>query len=90
MSDLISRQAVKDWLLRWEGCIDKYLIARMQYFVIGIPSAQPDITRCKDCKWFGEAGCAVLIVDDSDKPTEDDYCSFAERREDADQQTGCD
>lgn len=46
-----------------------------------LPSAEPEIIRCKDCKWFGEAGCAVMIVDDLDKPTEDDYCSFAERKE---------
>ena len=38
------------------------------------------LVRCKDCKWFGDLGCAIRIVDDSDKPTENDYCSFAERR----------
>lgn len=42
-----------------------------------VPSA---IVRCKDCKWFGDFGCAIRIVDDSDKPTENDFCSFAERR----------
>ena len=47
-----------------------------------LPPEQPEIVRCKDCKWFGKAGCAIEIVDDSDKPTEDDYCSFAERRTD--------
>lgn len=41
-----------------------------------------EIVRCKDCKWFGEIGCAIRIVDDSDKPKENDYCSFAERRSD--------
>lgn len=50
--------------------------------VKAMESAQPEIIRCKDCKWFGKAGCAIEIVDDSDKPTEDDYCSFAERRTD--------
>lgn len=45
-----------------------------------MPTAQPEIIRCKDCKWFGRIGCAVSIVDDSDKPTEKDFCSFAERR----------
>lgn len=40
-----------------------------------------EVVRCKDCKWFGDFGCAVRIVDDSDKPTENDYCSFGERRE---------
>ena len=40
------------------------------------------IVRCKDCKWFGDIGCAIEVVDDSDRPTEDDFCSFAERRSD--------
>ena len=39
------------------------------------------LIRCKDCKWFNTSGCAIEIVDDSDKPTENDYCSFAERKE---------
>lgn len=38
------------------------------------------VIRCKDCKWFGDIGCAISIADDSDKPTENDFCSFAERR----------
>ena len=40
-----------------------------------------DLIRCKECKWFGHIGCAIKIVDDSDKPGPDDYCSFAEREE---------
>lgn len=40
-----------------------------------------ELVRCKDCKWFNDFGCAIQIVDDSDKPTENDYCSFGERRE---------
>lgn len=47
-----------------------------------LPSAKPEIIRCKDCKWFGRIGCAISIVDDSDRPTENDFCSFAERRTD--------
>ena len=39
------------------------------------------VIRCKDCKWFGKSGCAILIVDESDKPKEDDFCSWAERKE---------
>ena len=39
-----------------------------------------EIIRCKDCKWFNDIGCAIRIVDDTDKPSENDYCSFAERR----------
>ena len=45
-------------------------------------SAQPEIIRCKDCKWFNDIGCAIRIVDDTDKPSEEDYCSYAERRTD--------
>ena len=40
-----------------------------------------EVVRCKDCKWFGLVGCAVMIADDDDKPTENDYCSFGERGE---------
>lgn len=40
------------------------------------------VIRCKDCKWFNQPGCAINIVDDSDKPKENDYCSFAEVKED--------
>ena len=37
--------------------------------------------RCKNCKWFGGIGCAIRIADYTDKPSENDYCSFAERKE---------
>lgn len=39
------------------------------------------VIRCKDCKWFGKIGCAVNIVDESDEPEENDYCSWAERKD---------
>ena len=39
------------------------------------------VIRCKNCKWFGDAGCAIKIVDEYDKPTENDFCSFAELKE---------
>lgn len=39
-----------------------------------------NVVRCKDCKWFGDIGCAMQIVDDSDRPSENDFCSFAERK----------
>ena len=38
-----------------------------------------EVVRCKDCRWFGGVGCAIRIWDDSDRPKENDYCSFAER-----------
>ena len=41
-----------------------------------------EVIRCKDCKWRGEPGCAVYIVDESDRPKDDDFCSWGERKED--------
>lgn len=47
-----------------------------------LPSADRlTIVRCKDCKWYGLLGCAIRIVDDSDKPSDNSFCSFGERRE---------
>ena len=40
-----------------------------------------EVVRCKDCKWWGKAGCAIYIVDETDKPKECDFCSFGERRD---------
>ena len=40
------------------------------------------VTRCKDCKWRGIVGCCALdIVVEDDKPNDDDYCSYGERKE---------
>ena len=39
------------------------------------------VVRCKDCKWHGKPGCAIEIVDDTDKPSDYDFCSFGERKE---------
>ena len=38
-----------------------------------IPTANVvEVIRCKDCKWFNEIGCAISIVNESDRPTEND------------------
>ena len=44
-----------------------------------LPSAQPEIIRCKDCKWHQGAEC-VRFADV--RPFADDFCSRAERRTD--------
>lgn len=43
------------------------------------PKDLVDVVRCKECKWFNQSGCAIYIVDDTDKPTENDFCSYGER-----------
>lgn len=43
------------------------------------PADVVEVVRCKDCKWYNNIGCSIKIVDDSDKPKDNDYCSFGER-----------
>lgn len=77
-NDLISRQQAIDAMASWDWQ-ELYLPIHFKQVLEELPSAYPEITRCKDCKWFGGIGCAIKIVDDSDKPKEEDFCSFAER-----------
>ena len=77
MADLIDRQAAIDAVEKHACNTQRILDA-----IYALPSTESEIIRCKDCKWFGDIGCAMKIVDDSDKPTENDFCSFAERRTD--------
>lgn len=44
-----------------------------------LPSAQPKIIRCKDCKFYDGRPCGIVDWYN----TEDDFCSKAERRTDA-------
>ena len=76
--DLISRQAAIDeldkgaWGVEWDKTLAKAMIE-------SLPSAQPEIIWCKDCKhWDGVDTCDVI-----DAPVWDnDFCSMAERRTD--------
>lgn len=55
----------------------------LMYGVADAPTVDAvEVVRCKDCKWWHDVGCAIHIVDESDEPKDDDYCSFGERRED--------
>ena len=81
-SDCISRQAAIDATWFEPSYTDPLnVLTEVRDRLKALPSAQPEVIRCRDCKWFGDIGCAIRIVDDSDKPTENDFCSYAERRE---------
>ena len=97
MSDLIERQAaINTAQVMYERCdenIEDYRDLMVESLKV-LPSAQPEIIRCKDCKhyvihtFFGRSqGWCERLCDEFDKSlargTEaDDYCSRAERRED--------
>ena len=77
--DLISRQAAIDEIRKCRFVVDAIEKIR------GLPSAQPEVIRCKDCKHNSNTGgnyttCDVLPQMFGRNP-EDNYCSYAERRE---------
>ena len=85
MEDLISRQAAIDIVAfecgKWTG-----LAKEISKQIKQLPSAQPEIIRCKDCeygdqddigRWFcNDLGCQMGNEDGSG------YCANAERRTD--------
>ena len=66
-----SVQDEQGWLGAVAECLDE---------IEDLPSAQPEIIRCKACRWrddYGHwLGCPVLNTDD------DNFCSYAERKTD--------
>lgn len=82
MADMIDRESLLNKLIF--GNSDSIVLREYAIeFVKSAPTIDAvPVVRCKDCKWYGEAGCAIHIVDDSDKPKENDFCSFGERKDD--------
>lgn len=84
MSDLISRQDIKYHTQLEAMGNGQYEEVEVAYKndIESLPSADAvEVVRCKDCKWRGHWGCALRIVNDGDKPKDDDFCSFGEREE---------
>lgn len=92
MDDLISRQdaidAVNEALnnsatLSVDGSVAYYEkeydgLWKARYIIESLPSAQPEIIRCKDCKHYDGRPCGIVGWWNSP----DDFCSKGERRED--------
>lgn len=78
MMDLIDRQTAIDALME-QFKRNTPVAIRAKLTVEGVPSAQPEIIRCKDCKRFYEDRWCIRYL----KPfLPDDFCSYAERRKD--------
>ena len=87
MDDLISRQAAIEALRRAEALTRAFGYHNVIDTIRELPSVQPEIIRCKDCKYFDP------LTEDFDYnfcdawaggTNEDMFCGFAERRQDAD------
>lgn len=80
MTDYIKREDALEQFDYYD--LDEYLTPAIRRILKDIPSADvAPVVRCKDCKWFGKIGCAIEVVDETDMPKENDFCSFAERKD---------
>ena len=96
MDDTISRQGAIDFVGSMEMCdeISAEAYMKLTNYLDEMPSAQTEIIRCKDCKYFEYdhpyifQGIPVLGHEvcnawgDGCKTDENGYCFMAERRED--------
>lgn len=107
MNDLISRQAAIDTLEREKVYCTAFRDGHTRAHVFEkyncglddgikalkrLPTAQPEIIRCKDCKHFNRGiscvggfydGCDELTDNGNEMPVDEDfYCGYAERKTD--------
>lgn len=88
MSDLISRQTAIDDIETVNPSMPLN-INWVKNWVKTLPSAQSEVIRCKECEWFRKEygwNCieyTVCGVSPTHHPIrrEDDFCSYAERKE---------
>ena len=73
MDDLISRQAAIEITKTFTESIDAKIIKK---HLLALPSAQPEIIMCKDCKFYDGRPCGIVDWYN----TADDFCSKGERR----------
>ena len=98
MSDLIDRQvaidALTNYFAKWAEYAEwNHAVKNMvnvaqnsvEEMLIQLPSAQPEIIRCKDCKYWereGTKGVCNDLYGFGRYWNPDDFCSYAERRTD--------
>lgn len=79
MDDLISRQMAVDALGTPHGII--YPIRTIE----SLPSAQPEIIRCKDCKhsehWYKDRQRCFLWNEDGVSVFDDGFCNYGELKQ---------
>lgn len=69
------RETYSQYNEAWQDALD-----RAEGAIENLPSAQPEIIYCRECKHLIDHRCRkIRTLDDWRKP--DDFCSHAERRE---------
>ena len=87
MNDLISRQAAIDATWFEPSYTDPLnVLTEVRDRLKALPSAQPEIIRCKDCRYYQDNNDGYPHInckwDANETPDADDFCSGAERRTD--------
>ena len=78
MNDLISRQAAIDMirLYREDEAVD---LDELESSIALMPSTQPEIIRCKDCKHYTDAfPYNICEVHESEATDPEDFCSYGD------------
>ena len=84
MSDLIDRQAAIEQVSKdiWDDSVAHDVIKLLKE----LPTAEPEIIRCKDCKnsehWYRDRRRCFLWLEDGVSVFDDGFCNYAERRTD--------
>ena len=84
VGDMISRQAAIDALDEIEAEVADgygYQYAKWREYFVEMPSAQPDIIRCRNCK-FASGDSRICMQFGHSPIGELDFCAWAERRTD--------
>ena len=79
-TDCISRQAAIDALKDWYDGMIISSFRGIEKVIDALPPAQPDIIRCRNCK-FASGDSRICMKFGHSPIGELDFCSFAERRE---------
>ena len=80
MSDLISRQAAIDATWFEPSYTDPLnVLTEVRDRIKALPSVQPEITRCRNCK-FASGDSRICIKFGHSPIGELDFCAWAERR----------
>ena len=83
MSDTISRAAAIDAPVKM---VSEGLEWIPVYHIKELPSAEPEIIRCKDCKhWYKDADSGMSCEYTEMSQPEDGFCNWAERRGESDE-----